>query len=225
MRENLRWVPTTLGLKVLSCCEQVNKMAPFSPQIQGPSQAHLYDSWTGSSPFIHLFHCCNGVLGCEWHSEGSKSPELLMVWDAFLSQPGPALPSSSAFLFGSQCPAAADMRHELSSSTMLQMRQWQHDLMEGHTTRWGRNPGSNSGLLNFALFYMQRGPVLSHHSALVRELAECVSLQLGNVLAQFHVQADTSTVSDQLCHLNSHWSYRRRHVPVVIKLKVNSKCD
>lgn len=101
MCENLSGAAAGFGLKILACSKEVNNnMGPFLPNTQGPSLAHLYNSWTGNFPFIYLFNCCNGVLGSEQSPQGSTSLEFLIVGDAFPSRPRPALPFSSGTSIG-----------------------------------------------------------------------------------------------------------------------------
>lgn len=59
-------------------------------------------------------------------------------------------------------------------------------LFQGDTAHCGRNLGPDSGLLDFAAFYLHSASALPYHSALVYKLAEGVSFQLGNALSLFH---------------------------------------
>lgn len=78
------------------------------------------------------------------------------------------------------------MREQLSTSATLYLRTQQLSWAKGHTSRCGKNPDRNSGLLSFVPFDVYSSPASSHHSALVHKLAEYVSLQFGNAVAHFH---------------------------------------
>lgn len=110
----------------------------------------------------------------------------MILWDALQIQPRPTL---LFLLLEPECQAARDRRDPLSnSSTALSMRTLQPTYMkafQGHTTHCGRNLGPDSGFLNFAPLYLHSASALPYHPALVRKLAECVSLQFGNAYLFF----------------------------------------
>lgn len=111
------------------------------------------------------------------------SLEFLTIWNAFQNQARPTLPVVSGtwvwvIMSGSNRydTAAVHPCHVVDEDAVTQ-------LGKSHTARGGRNLDPNSGLPHFICTV---GLPLSHPSALVHKLAECVSLHFGNVLAHFH---------------------------------------
>ena len=111
------------------------------------------------------------------------SLEFLTIWDVFQNQARPTLPVVSGtwvwvIMSGSsRCDrAAVHLHHVVDDDAVTQ-------LGKSHTAWCRRNLDPNSCLPHFICTV---GLPLSHPSALIHKLAECVSIQFGNALAHFH---------------------------------------